>query len=106
VKRGEIYWVDLGPPAGRRPVVVLSRNAAIPVLSGVVVAPISRTIRDIASEIRLGSEQGVPEECAASCDSLLTVPKDRLERSPVGVLGPDKIIELDRALRFALEINY
>jgi mRNA interferase MazF len=86
--------------------VVLSRNAAIPVLSGVVVAPISRTIRDIASEIRLGSEQGVPEECAASCDSLLTVPKDRLERSPVGVLGPDKIIELDRALRFALEINY
>jgi mRNA interferase MazF len=86
--------------------VVLSRNAAIPVLSGVVVAPISRTIRDIASEIRLGSEQGLPEECAASCDSLLTVPKDRLERSPVGVLGPDKIIELDRALRFAVEINY
>jgi mRNA interferase MazF len=106
VKRGEIYWADLGPPAGRRPVVVLSRNAAIPVLSGVVVAPISRTIRDIASEIRLGSEQGLPEECAASCDSLLTVPKDRLERSPVGVLGPDKIIELDRALRFAVEINY
>jgi mRNA interferase MazF len=86
--------------------VVLSRNAAIPVLSGVVVAPISRTIRDIASEIRLGSEQGLPEECAVSCDSLLTVPKDRLERSPVGVLGPDKIIELDRALRFAVEINY
>jgi mRNA interferase MazF len=106
VKRGEIYWADLGPPAGRRPVVVLSRNAAIPVLSGVVVAPISRTIRDIASEIRLGSEQGLPEECAVSCDSLLTVPKDRLERSPVGILGPDKIIELDRALRFAVEINY
>ena len=106
MKRGEIYWADLGPPAGRRPVVVLSRNAAIPVLSGVVVAPISRTIRDIASEIRLGSEQGLPEECAASCDSLLTVPKDRLECSPVRVLGPDKIIELDRALRFAVEINY
>jgi mRNA interferase MazF len=106
VKRGEIYWADFGPPAGRRPVVVLSRNAAIPVLSGVVVAPISRTIRDIASEIRLGSEQGLPEECAVSCDSLLTVPKDRLERSPVGILGPDKIIELDRALRFAVEINY
>ena len=106
MKRGEVYWADLGPPAGRRPVVVLSRDAAIPVLTGVVAAPISRTIRDIASEIRLGTEQGLPEECAASCDSLLTIPKDRLEHSPVGMLGPDKIVELDRALRFALEISY
>jgi mRNA interferase MazF len=106
VKRGEIYWADLGSPAGHRPVVVLSRNAAIPVLSGVVIAPIARTIRDIASEVRLGPEQGLPEECAASCDSLLTVPKDRFEHSPVGMLAPDKVIELDRALRFALEISY
>lgn len=106
VKRGEIYWADLGPPAGRRPVLMLSRNAAIPVLSGVVIAPISRTIRDIASEVRLGPEQGLPEECAASCDNLLTVPKGRFERLPVGVLAADKMIELDRALRFALEIGY
>jgi hypothetical protein len=63
------------------------------------------TSRPVALII-LRSEQGLPEECAASCDSLLTVPKDRLERSPVVVLGPDKIIELDRALRFAVEINY
>jgi mRNA interferase MazF len=106
VKRGEIYWADLGPPAGHRPVLLLSRNAAIPVLSAVVVAPISRTVRDIASEVRLGPEHGLPEECAASCDSVLTLPKDRFERSPTGILGPDKIIELDRALRFALEISY
>ncbi len=104
--RGEIYWADLGPPAGRRPVLVLSRNAAIPVLSAIVIAPISRTIRAIASEVRLGPEHGLPEECAASCDNLLTVPKDRFGRSPVGVLGPAKVIELDHALRFALEISY
>ena len=106
MKRGEIYWADLGPPAGRRPVLVLSRNAAVPVLSAVIIAPISRTIRDIASEVRLGLEQGLPKECAASCDNLLTVPKSGFEQSPVGVLGPDKIIELDHALRFALEIAY
>ncbi|MDQ3662280.1 MAG: type II toxin-antitoxin system PemK/MazF family toxin [Actinomycetota bacterium] len=106
MKRGEVYWADLGPPAGRRPVLVLSRSAAIGVLSAVVVAPLSRTIRDIASEVRLSTEQGLPEECAVSCDNLLTVPKDRFEGLPVGVLGPDKIIELDGALRFALEINY
>jgi mRNA interferase MazF len=106
VKRGEIYWADLGPPAGRRPVLLLSRNAAIPVLSAVVTAPISRTIRDIASELRLGPEQGLPVECAASFDNLLTVPKNRFEGLPVGVLGEDKVVELDQALRFALEISY
>ena len=106
MKRGEIYWADLGPPAGQRPVLVLSRDAAISVLSGVVIAPISRTIRDLASEVRLAPEQGLPEECAVSYDNLLTVPKDRFQHSPVGVLGPDKIIELDRALRFALEISH
>ncbi len=106
MKRGEIYWADLGPPVGRRPVLVLSRNAVIPVLSAVVIAPISRTIREIASEVRLGPEQGLPEECTALCDNLLTVPKDAFERSPVGALGPERLIELDEALRFALEINY
>ncbi|MGH2701925.1 MAG: type II toxin-antitoxin system PemK/MazF family toxin [Actinomycetota bacterium] len=106
MRRGEIYWADLGPPAGRRPILVLSRNAAIPFLTGVVIAPISRTIRDIASEVRMGPEQGLPEECAASCDNLLTVPKDRFEPSLVGILGLDKTMELDRALRFALEISY
>lgn len=106
MRRGEVYWADLGPPAGARPVVVLSRSIAIPVLSAVVIAPISRTIRDIASEVRLGTEQGLPEDCAASCDNLLTVPKDRFERSAVGSLDPQKAMELDGALRFALEISY
>lgn len=106
MRRGEIYWADLGPPAGRRPVLVLSRDVAIPVLSAVVIAPISRTIRDIASEVSLGTQQGMPEDCVASCDNLLTAPKDRFESSPIGAFGSDKIIELDRALRFALEIDY
>jgi len=76
------------------------------VVIAVVVAPISRTIRDIASEVRLGLEEGLPQESAASCDNLLTLPKDRFDPSPAGQLGADKIVELDRALRFALDINY
>ena len=104
--RGEIYWADLGPPAGRRPVIVLSRSAAISVLSAVVVAPASRTIRGIASEVPMGPPEGLPEVCVASCDNLLTVPKDRFETDPLGALGLEKTIALDRALRFAIEINY
>lgn len=106
MRRGEIYWAELGPPAGRRPVLVLSRNAAIPVLSAVVVAPITRTIRDIASEVHLGKEEGLPEACVASCDNVLTLPRDVLDSNPLGEIGVDKIPELDQACRFALEINF
>lgn len=106
MRRGEIYWADLSPPAGRRPILVLSRNASIPVLSAVVVAPITRTIRDIASEMQLGKEEGLPEECVANCDNVLTVPKDVLDQEPIGEIGIDKIPGLDRALRFALEIAF
>lgn len=106
MRRGEIYWADLGPPSGRRPVLVLSRSAAVPVLTSVVVAPASRTVRGIASEVPLGRDEGLPEDGVASCDNLLTVPKDRFEDSPVGELDFEKTVALDGALRFALEINY
>lgn len=106
MRRGEIFWADLGPPAGRRPVMILTRNAAIPVLSAVVVAPISRTIREIASEVSLGQEEGLPEECVANCDNVLTVPKDVLDEHPVGEIASDKIPRVDQALRFALDINF
>lgn len=106
MRRGEIYWADFGAPAGRKPVLILSRNAAIPVLSAVVVAPITRTIREIASELRLGKNEGLPGECVASCDNVITVPKDVLGSEPLGEIGIDKIPKLDRALRFALEISF
>lgn len=106
MRRGETYWADLGAPAGRRPVLIVARNAVVPVLAAVVVAPITRTVRKIASEVRLGPDQGLAEECVANCDNLLTVPKNRLDREPVGELGIRKVMELDRALRFALEISF
>lgn len=85
---------------------IASRNVAVPVLAAIVVAPITRTVRKIASEVRLGPDHGLPEECAANCDNLLTVPKDRFDRVPVGELGIQKVMELDGALRFALEISF
>jgi mRNA interferase MazF len=74
VARGELYWADLGPPAGRRPVCVLTRDAAIAVLQTVTCAPITRTIRGIGSEVEVGPEQGLPETSVISCDNLLTIP--------------------------------
>jgi mRNA interferase MazF len=106
VVRGEIYWADLGPPAGRRPVCVLTREAAIAVLRTVTCAPISRTIRGIRSEVELGADEGLPHSCAASCDNLVTIPRSILDPTPAGRLGETKRMELDRALRYALDIRY
>ena len=106
VARSEIYWADLGPPAGRRPVCVLTRDAAIGVLVSVTCAPITRTVRGIRSEVEVGPEQGLPEVSAISCDSLMTLPQAVLDPVPVGRLDTLKRVELDRALRYALDIQY
>lgn len=106
VARAEIYWADLGPPAGRRPVCVLTRDAAIDVLQAVTCAPITRNIRGIASEVEVGPDSGLPDVGVIACDNILTVPKARLDPEPVGMLDLEKRIELDHALRFALAIMY
>jgi len=106
ISRNEIYWADLGPPAGRRPVCVVTRNAAAAVLTSVTCAPITRTVRGINSEVEVGPEEGLPEPCAINCDNLITVPISRLDPRPAGRLGEFKRAEMDRALRYALDILY
>ncbi len=99
-------WADLGPPAGRRPVCVLTRDAAIEVLTAVTCAPITRTIRSIRSEVEVGPEQGLPEASVISCDNLVTIPVSLLEDPAVGHLDLEQRIELDAALRYALDIAH
>jgi mRNA interferase MazF len=106
VARSDIVWADLGPPAGRRPVCVLTRDAAIRVLTAVTCAPITRTIRGIHSEVALGPEHGLPEPCVISCDNVVTVPLGDLDAEPVGHLDERARAQLDRALRYALDIVY
>ena len=106
VARGDVIWADLGPPAGRRPVCVLTRDAAIEVLTGVTCAPITRTIRAIKSEVEVGTAEGLPEPSVISCDNLITVPIAVLDAAPVGRLDLHARARLDQALRFALDIQY
>jgi mRNA interferase MazF len=105
VARGDIVWADLGPPAGRRPVCVLTRDAAIDVLAAITCAPITRTVRGIRSEVDVGPGEGLPGPSVISCDNLLTVPKSVMDE-PVGRLDLDARARLDQALRFALDIQY
>ena len=104
--RGEIYWADLELPAGRRPVCVLTRTNAASVLTGIVCAPITRPIRGIRSEVPVGSAQGLLEELVINCDTIITVPKGHLDESSVGRLDPLLTVQLDRALRYALDIQW
>jgi mRNA interferase MazF len=78
--QGEIWWADLDRPIGTRPVLVLTRSSAIPVLTNVTVAPITRSRRGIPSELSLEPADGVPTPCAVSFENMLTVPKRALRR--------------------------
>jgi len=106
VRRGDIVWADLGPPAGRRPVCVLTRNAAIDVLTAITCAPITRTIRGIRSEVEIGEAEGLSDQSVISCDNLITIPMSLLDPEPVGRLDLDNRVRLDQALRYALDIEY
>jgi mRNA interferase MazF len=81
---------------------VLTRNAAIPVLNAVVVAPATRSVRGIATQVYLDTSDGMPEECALSLDNLTLVPKGLLTRR-ITVLAPVKLEQVCRALWVALE---
>jgi mRNA interferase MazF len=99
--RGEVWWGEL-PDVGRRPFLVMTRAAAIPVLRNVVAAPVTRTVRGIPTELPLGPEDGMPEECAASFDNLRVVPKACLA-ARICSLDPARTAEACLALRIALD---
>jgi len=80
VARGEVAWLEL-EQEGRRPVVVLTRDEALPRLRNVVVALVTRTVRGIDTEVELGPTDGMPVESAVSLDNLRTVPQALLTES-------------------------
>jgi mRNA interferase MazF len=99
VTRGEVWWAE-HPDAGRRPFLVLTREAAIPVLRRVLAVPATRTIRNIPTEVVLDLEDGMPERCALSFDNVTTLPKALLTER-ICRLGVDRLVEACRALRIA-----
>ncbi len=104
MKRCEVWWADLTPPMGRRPVVLLSRDEAYAVRDQVTVAPVTTRIRRIPIEVDLGPEDGLPKPCVVNLDTLVTIPKSQLKQR-VALLRADKIRRVDAAIRFALGLK-
>ena len=99
MNRGEVWWVE-HPEAGRRPACVLTRQAAIPVLNSVLVAPATRTVRGIPTEVMLTRQDGMPDDCALSFDNLTTVPKALLT-ARITTVPKARLYEFCDALRVA-----
>lgn len=103
-RRGELWWCEL-PAVGRRPVVVLSRDVAIPRLGRALIAPCTTTIRGLASEVRLepGTDP-VPRVSAVNLDSVESVSVGVLV-DRLGRLSDDRMHEVCTALAIAVDCN-
>lgn len=99
VRQADIWWADLPSPARRRPVLILTRSDVLDHVSNVTVAPLTRTIRHVDSEVVLSPEQGLPSVCAVSLDNILTIRKELLDHRIVK-LGSDTMRDVFAALSF------
>ena len=99
--RGELWWCELAE-IGRRPVVVLSRNAAIPRLRRALIGPCTTTIRGIPSEVRLEpGEDPVPRTSVVNLDSVESVSVATLVER-LGRLSDERMREVCAALEIAV----
>ena len=100
--RGEVWWCEL-PEISRRPVVVLSRDAAIPRLRRTLIAPCTTTIRGLHSEVVLEpAEDPIPRRSAVNLDSIESVSVGKLTER-LGRLSDDRMLQVCAAMRVAVD---
>lgn len=104
MRRGEVWWAELPPPTGRRPVLLLSRDVAYRVRTSITVGIVTRVARNIPVEVPLGPEDGMPQQCVVNLDDILTIPKARLAER-ITTLSHHKMIAVARAIIFALDLK-
>jgi mRNA interferase MazF len=75
-QQGEIWWAEARDK--RRPVLIVTRSVAVDVLTTIVIAPVTRKVRGIPTEIPLAELDGLREPCAASFDSLQPIRRTAL----------------------------
>lgn len=101
LRRGEVRWYRFARPDKKRPVVILTRDSVLEYLDETTVAPVTRTVRGIPSEVPLGPEDGLPEACAVNLDHVQTVARARLG-ALITTLPARRMDEIREALLFAL----
>jgi mRNA interferase MazF len=104
IARGDVRLCEFAPPDKTRPVVVLTRDSSLGVLATATVAPITSTIRGIASEVVLNEEDGMKGPCAVNLFNAITVRQNQLGKR-VAQLGARRMAEICAAIRFSLGCN-
>jgi mRNA interferase MazF len=100
-RRGDVWWVEV-PDQGRRPALILTRDAAIPVLNRLLVAPATRIIRRIPTEVFLDEADGMPNPCVITLDNVTVISKGALS-SWVTALAPQRMAQVCTALCAAVD---
>ncbi|MBI5517785.1 MAG: type II toxin-antitoxin system PemK/MazF family toxin [Deltaproteobacteria bacterium] len=97
MRRGEIRWYTFRLPDKRRPVLILTRDEVVDHLSETIVVPVTRTIRGLATEVLLTSNDGMPVASALNFDHVALARRDRLG-SVICDLSPARWGEVRAAL--------
>ena len=87
-----------------RPALVLTREAARAAMTKVTVAPITTTIKGLSSEVLVGPDNGLDQECVVALDNVITVPVNQLGRT-VGYLSAEQEAQLGRAVVLAYDLE-
>ncbi|HEX5044145.1 MAG TPA: type II toxin-antitoxin system PemK/MazF family toxin [Candidatus Polarisedimenticolaceae bacterium] len=101
MRQFEVRWANLPSPAGRRPVLLLSRTPAYEYLSRVLIAEITTTVRGIPQEVVLGKREGLPRSCVANLDAVRSIDRSSIGDF-LGVLDHARQGQVKRALGYAL----
>jgi mRNA interferase MazF len=104
LRQGDIWWANLPLPVGRRPVLILTRTDALAHLANVTVVPLTRTIRGIEAEAVISPADGVPELSAANLDNVITIAKNRLDRTITSV-SDATLADVKRAIGYVFALT-
>ena len=103
MEQGEVWWAFVGPQAGKRPVVILTRSRIIPHLTHLTVAPVTRSIRQIPTHVILTRQDGLDHDSAANLDNIVTIPKDAFSDKIVR-LRQERMDQIFAAIRAAFDM--
>ena len=100
MNRGEVWWAE-HPGTGRRPYLIMTRQAVVPSLRKVTAVPATRRVRGIPSEVPLDEDDGMPGACVLNFDSVIVMPKSSFVE-PICQLPPERMVQACRALAVAV----
>lgn len=104
MKRGEVWQADLGTKAGKRPVVILTRSAAIPYLNKVTVAEITSHSKGYPTEVDIDQKANLPMPSCVELDNIQTIPKPRFEKC-LGTLDDATMKTISEKIVLALHLE-